>query len=351
MGKTLILSVGGSLSPIIFSIKHHQPDKIIFFTSKETEKQISEILQQIDLNQTHYFDKIITYSAENINDCLKAILSRLPEILARWQTTPDDIIVDYTGGTKSMSSALVIGTVEYTKCFSYIGGKDEQSRNKDGIGVVIDGKEKILIIKNPWDELALEAKKKLCFLFNLGRYGAAKEVAEQAEAKVSGREKSLFTVIKSFCDIYYHWDAFRYKTASHNLKKAIRELEDICCQLPNHHSLVRFLDKTKENEEFLNILIYDTKERQLTKARNDIDDEIKMAPEKRDMHFLLDLLANAKRRARLEQRYDDALVRLYRAIEKRAQMELTKYNLKADDIKLNLIPEKIKKEIHRKYYN
>ncbi len=66
---------------------------------------------------------------------------------------------------------------------------------------------------------------------------------------------------------------------------------------------------------------------------------------------MLDLLANAKRRAEQEHRYDDALVRLYRALEKRVQLELKAYNLDTSNIKLELVPDKLKHELKLKYYN
>ncbi|MDH7514068.1 MAG: TIGR02710 family CRISPR-associated CARF protein [Clostridiales bacterium] len=329
MSKTLILSVGGSLSPLICSIHHHEPENIIFFTSTETEPHVQEILRRVGLNNIRNTEKIVTESPEDINLCLKAILSKLPEILARWKTDIQDIIVDYTGGTKPMSSALVLGTIHYTKCFSYIGAKDERSRNKNGIGVVVDGQEKVIILENPWDELALEEKKKICFLFNSGRYFEAKQACDEAATKASERQRSLFIILKRFSEAYHKWDAFDYKPALHDLRRAIHQLEDVCSQLPDRHGLVGFLENARENERFL-------------KTSEEL---------KKEEFRLLDLLANARRRARLEHRYDDALVRLYRALEKRAQMELGKYGLEASDINLALVPSSIREEIRSKYYN
>lgn len=354
MGKTLIISVGGSTAPIICSIKHHQPENIIFFCSEQTEPQVTEIRNEIirkNLTPLRLDEKIVSESAEDINSCLKAILTKLPEILERWKIGLGELIVDYTGGTKSMSSALVLGTLNYTKCFSYVGAKDEKSRNKDGIGVVIDGQEKVIILKNPWEELAVEERKKICLLFNSGRYQAALEVCRAAKEKVPDQQKPFFSTLGNFIKVYWKWDSFFYEEAYHVFSKTIHEGEILCQSLPNNHSLINFLEKSKKNLRFLTLLVQG-KEAESEKAKGILSPEEKRIIEwKKDECRLLDLLANAKRRAYLENRYDDALVRIYRALEKRAQLELKKYGLDASNINLDLIPEAIREEIKSKYYN
>lgn len=341
MPKTLIISVGGSIQPIISSINHHVPENIIFFTSTETEAQVSEIVHQINFKRSK-FDTIVTTSAECINDCLRSLLKDLPAILTRWKASPDEVIVDYTGGTKSMSAALVLATIEKTKCFSYVGGK---TRNKEGIGTVINGQENILILGNPWDELAIEEKKSISLYFNSGRYLEAIEIAVKALNKVSPREKSFFELIKQLINAYYKWDSFFYSNAKHELNKAEGQLRLCVSQISNETKLVSLLENIRENQRFLNILL-GKEEEFATVPPTEVERKIK-----REEYVLLDLLANAKRRAEIENRYDDAIVRIYRAIEKRGQMELTKYGLDASCINLDKIPESIKGEIKEKYFD
>lgn len=325
MSKTLILSVGGSLSPLIFSINHHKPENIIFFASQDTEKQIEEILRQIFQEgfQLKNHEKIITPSAEDLNQCLNSLLTKLPEILSRWNISSEELIVDYTGGTKSMSSALVLATVEKTSSFSYIGGEE---RNKNGLGVVIDGKERVLRVKNPWDELAIEERKKISILFNTGRYSLAFETAEKARMKVSEKDKPFFEILSTLIDSYRLWDSFQYREAINKMGKAVHDLKMCCARLNSSHPLSILLEHVIKNHEFL----------------SSIDSE---------QNRILDLLANAKRRAENEGRYDDAIVRIYRAIEKRAQLELKKYRIDASNIKIELLPLSIREEIKGKYYN
>jgi len=333
MPKTLILSVGGSLSPLIYSINQNCPENIVFFASLDTEPQITEIMRQINLNTIKNFEKIITTLPENIGECLKSITLKLPEIIDRWQLNPEDIIVDYTGGTKSMSAALVLGTIEYTHCFSYIGG---EKRNKEGVGTVIDGQERMLILNNPWDQLAIIEKKKISILFNSGRYLSAKEEAEKAVRKVSFPERPLFNILKDLSETYYKWDMFDYKGAAHYLQRARHALEIYCSHPGVQADFLSLLTQVKENEKFLNSL------RNVEEETTEIE---------KLTYFLLDILANAKRRAYKENRYDDAIIRLYRVLELKAQIELKRYGLVASDIKTELLPEKIRNDIYFKYFN
>lgn len=353
MGKTMVISVGGSTAPILRSIEYHQPENIIYFCSQQTEPQIIEIRNEIirkNITILRLEEKIVSESAEDINSCLKAILSELPKILTRWKVGFDELIVDYTGGTKSMSSALVLGTLNYTKCFSYIGAKDEKSRNKGGIGVVINGQEKVIILKNPWEELAMDERKNICLLFNSGRYRAALEACQAAKKKVSDQQKVFFSILSEFIGGYYKWDSFIYGNASEIFKKAIPKGEILCHSLPEGNNFVAFWNKTKKNLSFLMAILHGKEEPEKTKEA--LGEEEKIIPSwKKDEYQLLDLLANAKRRAEMENRYDDALVRIYRALEKRAQLELKKYGLNASNINLNLVPEKIREEIKFKYFN
>lgn len=325
MAKTLILSIGGSPPPLVFSIKHHQPENVIFFASKETEKEITKILDQLlrENFRLKNHEKIITPSSEDLNTCLRSLLSKLPEIFSRWNISPEDLIVDYTGGTKTMSSALVLATINQTSTFSYISGEE---RDKDGIGVVIDGKEKMLRIKNPWDELAIEERKRIQLLFNSGRYSLAKETAESAKQKVSEKERSFYEMLSTLIDSYLLWDSFKYNEARNKMGRAIHDLEMCCSTLDSSHPLSKLLNHMKENIEFL----------------KNIDSE---------KNRVLDLLSNAKRRAEIESRYDDAIIRIYRAIEKFAQLELKKHGLDASNIDENSLPQSIRKEIKEKYFN
>ena len=64
-----------------------------------------------------------------------------------------------------MSVALALATIDKSCCYSYVGGNE---RSKGGVGIVVDGKESMYFLDNPWNNIALQkGKKSLSFLTRL----------------------------------------------------------------------------------------------------------------------------------------------------------------------------------------
>jgi len=319
--KGLLLSVGGSLAPLIYSIDNLKPEYLIFFASKETEIQIGEVLGKIT-HKPKYFDKIITESAEALDYCIRAINETLPRILRNWGIELKDFAVDYTGGTKTMSAALVLMTIEDCSHYSYIGGVE---RDKGGVGVVIDGKEKMLYAKNPWDELAIAERKRINLLFNRGRYKTCLELIEQILGKVSEEEKPFYSMLRNLIEGYYHWNRCDTNKGNHFLSKAYNSLKLYSAASPDPYFRT-LLAQVEKNVEFLRKILQGEK-----------------------IGLVYDLIASAKRCAELEHKYDDAIARLYRALEKRAQIELENLGIRHNNVEPQQIPETIREEYVRKY--
>ncbi len=74
-------------------------------------------------------------------------------------------------------------------------------------------------------------------------------------------------------------------------------------------------------------------------------EKIVMGRQEVKAEIFLDLLANARRRAELEQRYEDATERLYRAIEVLAQVRLFNTN----DVDQGRLPASLREEFTRRY--
>lgn len=126
---------------------------------------IDDILRNLDFKPRHH-DWITTSNPELLSDSYAQLTKGLPELLEKWEIDPKEVCVDYTGGTKTMSVALALATIEESCCYSYVGGGE---RSKGGVGVVIDGSEKMHFIDNPWDEIAQAEKgRPLYFSTRLG---------------------------------------------------------------------------------------------------------------------------------------------------------------------------------------
>lgn len=324
--KAMIISVGGTPAPVILSLNKQRPGYICFFVSEETKDLIdSEILPNLRFKFRHH-DWIVTPNSERLSDCYHELSRNLPEVLAKWDVARQDLIVDYTGGTKTMSVALALATIEGSSRYSYVGGDD---RSKGGIGVVVNGKERMWFLDNPWDEIALVERREAAILFNRARYASAVETLDKCVGKVSEGSKAFFRALKEMVEGYGLWDMFNHKRGKAKLYRSLDILSTYASGT-GKKEFTSLVDRITDNLNFL--------------------DQMENIPEQREKFLCLDLLANAKRRAYLEGKFDDAVARIYRAMEAIAQHKLlSNHGIKTSNVKIEQIPEPLREEYARKY--
>src|SRR6056297_1652651 len=151
MTKLLIASVGGSPQPVIFSINNQKPDYVIYFVSQNSRPKVWDEIEPALTFKPKDRDIIVTKNEQDLTSGVEAILGKLPVMLEQWGIEPHQIVGEFTGGTKAMSSALVLALSDRGACFSYVGG---ERRDKNGLGVVMNGKELMFHLDNPWDTMA-----------------------------------------------------------------------------------------------------------------------------------------------------------------------------------------------------
>jgi CRISPR-associated protein (TIGR02710 family) len=320
--KAIVISVGGTSAPIIYSLNNFTPEYICFFVSKQSKKMIEqEIIPNLKF-RPKFYDFIMTSNPELLGECYSVLTKEFPRILEKWEVEPKDVCVDYTGGTKTMSVALSLATIEYSCSYSYVGGNE---RSKGGIGVVIDGQEKMWFLENPWDEIALSEKRQASILFNKARYASAAEILEKCIERVNKDKIPFFRAMSEMIKGYELWDSFKHKKAKEKLYSCKDKI--LLYAFGADRKEIRSLaEKIEENINFLEKL------------------------EKSQKLYFYDLLSNAKRRAFLEKKFDDGVARLYRAIEVLAQVELNeKYGIRTSDVKPEDIPESLREEFINKY--
>ncbi len=329
--KTMLVSVGGAETPIIHSIRNHFPDKIIFFVSRSSRTQISEkimpaIFAEIKKMIDHEF--VVTPDEQDIGASTEALLNEVPKAMRKLDCDaiwPD--IVDYTGGTKTMSAAVVWASSKFPCLFNYVGGTE---RSKDGLGTVVDGAEKHVTLQNPWDKLAYFEINDALKLFDCGQYTNSAELFSRISGKVTDeRAKRIFSVLQAIVEGYSHWDMFNHGKALSLFSKNIPALNDISeseyFYLPD---IKAFTGKLDNNFEFLKNIEHG----------------------KLSWFMIHDLLANALRRADIEKKYEDATARTYAAIEKIARLQLQKeYGIDNAKCRPEQIPEKLRIEYSKKY--
>jgi CRISPR-associated protein (TIGR02710 family) len=330
--KTMLISVGGAETPVILSIKNHLPEKIIFFVSKGSRTQVSEkIMPAIfaDLGKMLDHEFVVTPDEHDIGESTGVLLSEVPKAmrkLGRDAVWAD--IVDYTGGTKAMSAAVVWASSKFPCLFNYVGGTE---RSKNGLGIVVDGAEKHVTLQNPWDRLAYFEINDALKMFDCGQYANSAELfAKIAEKVTDERAKREFSVLQGIVEGYSQWDMFNHEKALSLFSKNLPRLKDIAetesFYLPK---MKDFTERTDFNFKFLQDL---------------------KAGGKLSWFLIHDLLVNALRRSDLEKKYEDATARTYAAIEKIAKLQLhMKHQLNNAKCRPEQIPDKLRAEYAAKY--
>lgn len=328
--RLLIATVGGSPEPLAASLLHWRPSRSIFVVSTETKTAVaSQLVPAVqgagwgDFDAGRY-DLVEIVNAQDFS----GIVARLRALDSRVQSWLHDhpgseIIADFTGGTKAMTAGLALTAARWPCQISYVGGTE---RTKDGVGIVVSGKEQIVHAQNPWDVLGLQAAEEAVILFNNGDFSAAVHLLEQTRNRLTdASQKKQFQAFAALCQILENWEKFQHKDAMKKLADVHRDKNDLAFILGPHRAetLSRWLDQI------------DTKLKPLT---DEAADAAKLTA------LVQDLLANAQRRLR-EGRYDDAVARLYRAIEALAQAKLhTRGFSDTSKVPLEGLPEPLRTE-------
>jgi CRISPR-associated protein (TIGR02710 family) len=326
----MLVNVGGGTSPAIHTLNEQQPLYICFFVSHESKSLIKEkILPELKYIPEHY-DWVETPAPQNLLMCYKTLQEELPRVLKKWGVDPSLLGVEYTAGTKPMSVAAILATIDTSSQFFYVGAADKSGRDRDGIGVVLDGKECSLFETNPWEQLAINIRKEIALLFNHGRFTDAQERALKLSRVAQPDMRQIYEALAEMVEGYALWDRFEYKEAQTKLGKSVNKLKLYIAGRDD--PLKGILDIVEKQVLFLG-------------AHNDTKDKSESA-----RLDILDLVANADRRAKLAKKYDDATARLYSALELLAHNRLKfHYEINTGNVKKDQIPESLCAEFLQRY--
>ena len=297
---------------MIKSINHYQPQTVYFIASQETIEKIPEIKARSGLC-TFKDHKILLEDINDVTGCYQKILNST-DLLEKNKVSRDAVIADFTGGTKAISSALVLVAVARGYSLTYTGGL---SRDESGMGQVITGTEDFFQQVNPWAALAVEERKLASHNFNQYQFEAAKSAFNSAKYRVNQpKVKRQLEALAQIADAYNEWDRFHHSAAYNLLQQGANKIS-LFADTAADVEFAALSQQLSLNLEFL-------------KSFSNSSGQFKNTCRS----FILDLLANAKRRAG-EGKYDDSVARLYCALGMLAQVELkTVYNL--DSGKINI---------------
>jgi CRISPR-associated protein (TIGR02710 family) len=321
----MLMSLGGSPEPLQKSIREHQPEKIVFLASHDSILKAGEILSVLSAKPSVQSE--ITENPNIMFECYKAA-RKCVERVRKTGIAPEDVLVDYTGGTKVMTAALILATIGEPYQFNYVGG---ELRNKDGLGTVISGHERMFPEMSPWSIFAEEERRQIITLFNSRRYASVIQIIDLCKRELPQQIKNFFQFLRPVTQGFLHWEQFNHRDALKSMQKGIIQMDEYLTHYPGEDMQV-FAAKTRQCSAALTAILEGT--RDMTRH---------------DFTLVADLLNNARRRM-ADRRYDDAAARVYRALELYGQISFEKtVGCATDKVKVGSIPEAIRDEFKGKY--
>lgn len=325
----LICTVGGSHQPIVKAIKELKPDFTCFVCSEQDPGTLKPgSYQQIEgkglcikrnfnddkptmpnipaqCEMAHENYKILKVPADDLDKAVMEIRKELEEL--RNKNPEAGVFADYTGGTKTMTAALVTAALhtENVDLHLVTGNRADLIKIKDG--------SETGSLANV-DSIRLEHDMKP-FLAAWSRYAYDEAVRGLTKVK-SPKDRSLASRLDRARDLsraFAAWDCFDHQEA-----KRILEIYPavIYKELGRHLGVIRILADENSNS--------------------------------REPLYIFDLWRNAQRRA-CQGRYDDAVARCYRLLEWSAQWFLkTGHNIDTGSIKPEQVPPGIEIAPNRK---
>lgn len=315
--KVLIMTLGTGATGsdiahgLFFSIKDANPNLLMVIGSQKSFKitltHLKNLIQQDQL-QIELVEKII----DEVNDLetLHFEYTNLINDLLKQGYSLNKITVDYTSGTKAMSAALVSAAVETKVGFlSYVYGERGEG------GRVKSGTERRNSL-SPNKFYSRDFFQKAVDLFNNYRYANCIEILTSHEFHPEYQKK--VDLLLNLAKMFDAWDKFNFSTAFEIARNiSSNDLTDLNL-------------KGKFENDFLPLLVK-LKDRNLSNEK---------------VH---DLAENAKRRAS-ESKYDDAIARLYRALEMIGQIEFEKeFHCSTSDVIIENFPEHLRNNLVEKY--
>ena len=304
--KVMVISLGTGRDVeygIAKSIRAHNPGLVVFIVTKESFQTIEKVETILDttLEKQH----LVLEDKDDIEDCYRTAREVLQWLRTKGYS-PNEIVVDFTSGTKAMSVGVALGAIaDECEALSYVAGK----RNA-ATGRVITGTERVVSL-TPLEIFAENRRKFAATMFNSYQFDACLEVTQSIRACTQD-EKILngFLLLEKLASAYSAWDKFDHRNAKECLKQLTKE------------ELAKLKLDLSKNKEFIGKLI--------------------SAKERYHPRYIADLLNNAKRRAQ-EGKYDDAVARLYRVIELIAQRQLlNNFAIDSSNVKIENVPERLK---------
>lgn len=300
MATALICTVGTTLESgeslvdlMSAEIRGVAPDYVLFLASPESTGNAERIAAAVPL-AADAFGVARVESPHNLNEIFEKANDSIRELRMRG-FGPDQILIDYTTGTKVMASGVVLAAVMNQCCqLRYLFYRDGATER------VVTAPESVLAFR----DLLLARR-----LIREMRFQSAFDLLSRIDTTdLSPYDVEVLNALRDVAHAYHLWDNFRYQ-----------ECLDVFRRVPGDLEPIR---KFLVAPDVLSML-------------GQINDDL--AGGRYSPSVLADMLNNAERRL-TEGKLDDAASRVYRALEMLSQWLLAEHGIDTNDVDTRLIP-------------
>lgn len=336
MTKILIVTVGGSPGPILTAIATLQPDRVIFLCSDGPKGSKSQVVDpgkpckvfkdgklveelpnipaQAGLSNFQADQDLkVIQNPDDLMECYQVAAKAIAELQQHHPNS--QIQADYTGGTKTMSVGLLTAALDYGIPPYLTTSTTRQNLRRVEWG---EATERVPIALLQVDRNLQQLLPRLLQQYN---YPAA--IAELdhllQSIELPAKTKQHIRQLRDCCGGFNAWDRF------------------------DHRGAWRFLENYMGQAEIRPLVLF---LKRVISSRAAIDPEFEATGGTKGHGYEVveDLLLNAERRA-TQERYDDAVGRLYRALELLAQIRLLQeYGIATGNVDLQKIPEPLRQQ-------
>ena len=298
------------VKPLVKSIMDSRPDYVVLVVTQQSLRFGQDIVKELGLSEDSFSIEVLK-EFDDFQSVFRSV-NEIFEKLRKLGFNQNEIQVDFTSGTKAMSSGVVLSAI-YNECESvkYITG---QRKN----GIVVDDTERFVSVFPSMVFLLHDIQMAKQFITEL-RFATAGEMLGKVRPEIlNDFERAYVKNLLVIAKAYLAWDVFDHAAALRNLEKVDWSVPELEPFKPSSHILEALKQITRSQGKEKNYLL------------------------------LLDLFNNATRRGR-EGKYDDAVARLYRATELFAQQLLAdeRFSIDTSDVDLCKVPESLRATLEK----
>lgn len=306
MTQILVVSLGSSTEPVVNCIASLRPDRVIFLCSDGSRSQVDSVREAVPIPEFEEGRDIVVLQQrfsrrqgeEVISelDHLDLVYTRAADLLKRLrrESPGSTLMVDYTGGTKTMAAGLAMAAIDIDGVQLLVTTTSERPRGENTLSgpslPVAVAKMDIQACRLLDQELPLLLKR---FDYEAARLAVSR--VRQLASRTSSQSAQLLR-LERLCNAFDAWDRFDHQQAF-ALIEVIGD-PSLAPRLLMPLRRIMACRQLAEGEDFSSIKFIG-----------------------HGLEAVEDLILNAERRA-VQQRWDDAVGRLYRAIELTAQILL-----------------------------